>query len=183
MIRPPCPGCGTRFGHADDCTAVTHVHQGSQWPGNPYFRHLCATTWQTSATNAKDAFAIWLYEVEQGTITAPVRARHVDIARRFRDALHTAAVYWLEPPGISFNILLPGNWQIWIEIVPGYRCRWDQRQPPVGFDGDAMRTALRLLETLARRISATGCPCRYRLHAIATAEHPQHCGCFCHQIR
>ncbi|WP_117214358.1 hypothetical protein [Allorhizocola rhizosphaerae] len=92
MIRPPCPACGHRFGHADDCPAVTHLHQGSQWPGNPYFRHLCSTTWQTSAINAKDAFAIWLYEVELGRITDPVRNRHLGIARRFRDALASTTV-------------------------------------------------------------------------------------------
>ena len=181
MIRPPCPACGRRFGHRDDCTAVTHVHQGSQWPGNPYFRHMCAATWQTSAWNAKDAFAVWLYAVEQGNIDTPVRLRPIEIARRFRDALHATTVYWLEPPGIEFNIMLPGSWQIWMEIVPGYRCRWDQRQPPTGFDGDAMRSALRQLESVARRISDARCPCQYRLRTAAGAEHPQQRGCFCHQ--
>ena len=35
MILSSCPTCGKRFGHHDDCTAVTHLHQGSQWPRNP----------------------------------------------------------------------------------------------------------------------------------------------------
>jgi hypothetical protein len=182
MIRPPCPTCGQRFGHEDDCAAVTHLHQGSQWPGNEYFRHLCGNDWQLSAWNAKDAFAIWLHEVEEGTITDPVRARHISIARRFRDALRATAVYWLGPPDIGFNVMLPGSWQIWMEIVVGYRCQWDRRQPPSGFDGDAMRAALGKLETLARRVKGAKCACQYRLRHHAGAEHPQHCDCFCHRL-
>ena len=154
--------------------------------GNTHHRDLCGNDWQRLAFNAKDAFAIWLYDVELGNITDPVRAGHIAVARRFRDALAATTVSWLPQPGIEFNIMLPGSWQIWIEIVPGYRCRWEQRQPPVGFDGDAMRTALRQLETLARRINDARCPCQYqyqlRYLAPAGAEHPQHCGCFCHQI-
>ena len=115
--------------------------------GNTHHRDLCGNDWQRLAFNAKDAFAIWLYDVELGNITDPVRAGHIAVARRFRDALAATTVSWLPPPGIELNIMLPGSWQIWIEIVPGYRCRSEQRQPPVGFDGDAMRTALRQLET------------------------------------
>jgi hypothetical protein len=69
-----------------------------------------------------------------------------------------------------------------METVSGYRCGWEQHQPPTGFDGDAMRNALRQLETLARRVTDTGCPCQHRLLTVADAEHPQRCGCFCHQI-